>query len=87
MLLHVLAGEELSVDLTGTKNLIDMDEESTLRLTIDAASIRVYEKALGQFLGQLERACAKNGAFYALCSTQKDIYQLIFQDLRMLYDI
>lgn len=87
VLLHVLAGEELSVDLTGTKNLIDMEEESTLRLTIDAASIRVYEKALGQFLLQLERACAKNGAFYALCSTQKDIYQLIFQDLRMLYDI
>lgn len=87
VLLHVLAGEELSVDLTGTKNLIDMEKESTLRLTIDAASIRVYEKALGQFLGQLERACAKNGAFYALCSTQKDIYQLIFQDLRMLYDI
>ena len=86
VLLHVLAGEELSVDLTGTKNLIDMEEESTLRLTIDAASIRVYEKALGQFLLQLERACAKNGAFYALCSTQKDIYQLIFQDLRMLYD-
>lgn len=87
VLLHVLAGEELSVDLTGTKNLIDMEEESTLRLTIDAASVRVYEKALGQFLSQLERACAKNGAFYALCSTQKDIYQLIFQDLRMLYDI
>lgn len=86
VLLHVLAGEELSVDLTGTKNLIDMEEESTLRLTIDAASIRVYEKALGQFLLQLERACAKNGAFYALCSTQKDIYQLIFQDLRILYD-
>lgn len=86
VLLHVLAGEELSVDLTGTKNLIDMEEESTLRLTIDAASIRVYEKALGQFLLQLERACAKNRAFYALCSTQKDIYQLIFQDLRMLYD-
>lgn len=87
VLLHVLAGEELSVDLTGTKNLIDMEEESTLRLTIDAASIRVYEKALGQFLLQLERACAKNGAFYALCSTQKDIYQLIFQDLRMLYNV
>jgi len=87
VLLHVLAGEELSVALTGTRNLIDMEELSTLRLTLDAASIRVYEKALRQFLSQLERACAKNGAFYTLCSTEKDIYQLIFQDLRMLYDI
>lgn len=91
VLLHTLAGEELSVNMTGnligTKNFIDMEDESTLRLTVDAASIRVYEKALGEFLGQLERTCAKNGAFYAVCSTEQDIYQLIFEDLRMLYDI
>lgn len=91
VLLHTLAGEELSVNMTGnligTKNFIDMEDESTLRLTVDAASIRVYEKALGEFMGQLECACAKNGAFYAVCSTEQDIYQLIFEDLRMLYDI
>lgn len=90
VLLHTLAGEELSVNMTGnligTKNFIDMEDESTLRLTVDAASIRVYEKALGEFLGQFERVCAKNGAFYAVCSTEQDIYQLIFEDLRMLYD-
>lgn len=87
VLLHILAGEERAVDFSGTKNLIDMEEESTLRLTVDAASIRVYEKALSRFLGQFERACAKNGAFYAVCDTTQDIYQLIFQDLKMLYDI
>ena len=87
VLLHVLAGEEISVALTGTRNLIDMEELSTLRLTLDASSIRVYEKALQQFLSRLEHACAKTGAFYAVCNTDKDIYQLIFQDLRMLYDI
>lgn len=87
VLLHVLAGEELAVNLAGTKNFIDMEEESTLRLTLDAASIRVYEKALGEFIGQFKHACAKNGAFYAVCSTEQDIYQLILQDLRMLYDV
>lgn len=85
--LHVLAGEELSVDLTGTRNLIDMEEQSTLRITLDAASIRVYEKALQEFTAHLQRECARSGAFYAVCSTEKDFYQLIFQDLRMLYDI
>ena len=83
----MLAGEEVSVDLTGTRNLIDMEELSTLRLTLDASSIRVYEKALQQFLSRLEHTCAKTGAFYAVCNTDKDIYQLIFQDLRMLYDV
>ena len=85
--LHVLAGEELSIGLTGTRNLIDMENQSTLRLTLDAGSIRVYEKALQHFLSQLRLECAKAGAFYAICSTETDIHQLIFQDLRMLYDI
>ena len=85
--LHVLAGEELSVGLTGTRNLIDMEEESTLRLTLDAGSIRVYERALQAFLSGLRRECARTGAFYSVCSTETDFHQLIFQDLRMLYDI
>ncbi len=87
VLLHVLAGEELSVELTGTRNLIDMEEHSALRLTLEDASIRVYEKALQDFIIGLRRECAKSGAFYAVCNTQTDFYQLIFKDLRMLYDI
>jgi len=85
--LQVLAGEELHVDMTGTRNLIDMEDKSTLRLTLDAASIRVYEKALGDFISHLKRQCAKVGATYALCSTEKDFGKLIVEDLRMLYDI
>ncbi|MBD5546644.1 MAG: DUF58 domain-containing protein [Lachnospiraceae bacterium] len=85
--LHVLAGEELSVELTGTRNLIDMEDQSALRLTLDAGSIRTYERTLQEFLDRMRRECVKAGAFYAVCSTNTDIYQLIFQDLRMLYDI
>ncbi|MCM1100069.1 MAG: DUF58 domain-containing protein [Clostridium sp.] len=85
--LHVLAGEELSVELTGTHNLIDMEDKSTLRLTLDDASIRVYERALQDFVSGLRRECAGMGAFYAVCDTNADFHRLIFQDLRMLYDI
>ncbi|MDE7272076.1 MAG: DUF58 domain-containing protein [Lachnospiraceae bacterium] len=89
--LHVLAAEELSAErfteLTGTRNLIDMEEKSTLRLTLDAGSIRVYEQALQVFLAGLRQECARMGAFYAVCSTETDIYELIFQELRKLYDI
>lgn len=87
VLLHVLAKEELSVELTGTRNLIDMENQSTLRITLDAGSIRTYEKALQEFTERMRRECVKAGAFYEVCSTGTDIYQLIFQDLRMLYDI
>lgn len=89
--LHIMAGEELSVglstELTGTRNLIDMEEKSTLRLTLDAGSIRLYEQALQRFLSGLRQECARRGAFYAVCSTETDIDQLIFQELRKLYDI
>ena len=85
--LHVLAGEELSVELTGTRNLIDMENQSSLRLTLDNGSIRVYERALQEFLERMRRECVKVGAFYEICSTKTDIYQLIFQNLRVLYDI
>lgn len=87
VLLHVLAKEELSVELTGTRNLIDMEDRSSLRITLDVASIRVYEKGLREFTDRMRRECAKAGAFYEVCSTGTDIYQLIFQDLRILYDI
>ena len=87
VLLHVLAQEELAVTLTGTRNLIDIEDNSTLRLTLDAKSILVYQKALADFLTSFRAECARAGAFYAVCSTQRDIYQLIFQDLKGLYDI
>lgn len=85
--LHVLAGEELQVNLTGTKNLIDKEDKSTLRITLDASSIGIYEKNLKAYTGSLQEQCAKAGAFYAICSTNRDFYRLIFEDLRMLYDI
>lgn len=88
--LHVLSGEELSPEhaeaLVGTRNLIDLEEGSSLRLTLDAASIQVYGQALQAFLAKLGQACALRGAIYAVCSTETDIYQLIFQELRKLYD-
>ena len=85
--LHVLAGEELQVDMTGTKNLIDKEDKSTLRVTLDTGNIGVYEKALKAYTGSLQEQCAKAGAFYAICNTDRDFYRLIFEDLRMLYDI
>ena len=87
ILLHVLAGEELEVSITGTKNFIDAEDASTLRVTLEAPGIRQYEQALEQFINTLQRECARNGASYVLCNTKKDINEILFQDLRMLYDI
>lgn len=83
----MLAGEELEVSITGTKNFIDAEDASTLRVTLEAPGIRQYEQALEQFINTLQRECARNGASYVLCNTKKDINEILFHDLRMLYDI
>jgi len=83
--LQVLAGEEISVDFTGTHNLIDMEDGSALRLTLDDAGIRAYENALEAFTTHLRKECSKAGAYYVVCSTAREFHQLIFEDLRMLY--
>ncbi len=85
--LHVLAGEELEISLSGTKNLIDAEDESSLRITLEADSIKRYQKALQEFTNSLQRECARNAGTYVLCGTNKSMDEIIFQDLRMLYDI
>ena len=87
VLLHILAGEEVEITMTGTKNFIDAENTGTLRVTLEAPGIRQYEQALKLFVNKLQRECARNGASYVLCNTKKDINELLFQDLRMLYDI
>ena len=71
----------------GVSGLLHMEDKSTLRLTLDAAGLRAYENALNAFTVQLGKECAGAGAFYAVCSTAQDLRQLIFKDLRLLYDI
>ncbi len=87
ILLQTLAAEELRVDMDGTRNLIDMESGKKLRITMDTAAIRSYEKELEGFCGQLARGAKRARGTYVLCDTGKDRNHLIFEDLRELYDI
>jgi hypothetical protein len=87
IVLQTLAGEELLVQLEGTLNLIDMETGHKLRITMDAKAIETYEKELKALLWRMKNGCRKCGGAYVLCDTTKDRSQLIFEDLRVLYDI
>lgn len=87
VMLHVMAAEELMVELSGTYNLIDMENGQQLKVTMEQTSIREYQEALKNFLDKLQRSCKKAGSNYILCKTSRNLYQLIFEDLRELYDI
>lgn len=87
VMLHVMAEEELEIGLSGTYHLIDMESQEQLRITMNAEAIRDYQKGLQNFLNKLQQSCRRTGSSYVLCSTARDLYQLIFEDLRVLYDI
>lgn len=86
VILQTLAGEELHIRMEGTLNLIDMETDHKLRITMDASAIRSYEKELQKLLERMKKGCVPHGA-YVLCDTAEDRNQLIFEDLRVLYDI
>lgn len=87
VILHTLADEELHVALEGALNLIDAENGSKLRLTVDAAAIDRYEKERNRLTERMKRGCSAGRGAYVLCDTGKDRGQLIFQDLRVIYDI
>jgi hypothetical protein len=87
VVLQTLAAEELRVTYEGTLNLIDMETESKLRITMDRAAIESYENELNNLILSMEKGAKKCGGAYVLCDSEKDRGELIFNDLKVLYDI
>lgn len=87
VILQTLAKEELRIDMEGTRNLIDMETNSKLRITMDAAAIDSYEQELNRMLSRMKKGCKGCQGAYVLCDASCDRNQLIFEELRVLYDI
>lgn len=87
VILHTMAPEELRVTLEGALNLIDSETGEKLRLTVDAKAIDNYERELNRLTERMKKGCASGGGAYVLCDAGKDRNQLVFQDLRVIYDI
>lgn len=86
IVLHTMASEELHVTLEGTLNLIDSETGEKLRMTVDAKAIDSYERQLHKLTERMKRGCLAVRGAYVLCDTGRDRKQLIFQDLRVIYD-
>ena len=87
VILHTMAAEELRITLTGALHLIDAETNAGQRLVIDAKTIDSYEQELKRFTERLKKGCACSQGAYVLCDTGRDRKQLVFQDLRVIYDI
>lgn len=87
VILHTMAAEELHVTLEGTLNLIDVETESKLRLTVDAKAVKNYMRELESLIERMKKGCSAGQGTYVLCDAGKDRKQLILQDLKVIYDI
>ncbi len=87
VILHTMAAEELHVTLEGALNLIDAETKEKLRLVVDARALDNYERELKRFTERLKKGCTCGRGVYVLCDAGKDRRQLVFQDLRVIYDI
>lgn len=87
VVLHTMASEEIHITLEGTLNLIDAETEEKLRLTMDAKAVDRYEQEWNRLTGRMKKGCSACQGAYVLCDAGKDRNQLIFQDLKVIYDI
>ncbi len=87
VILHTMAAEELHMTLEGALNLIDSETLDKLRLTVDARAVEHYERELNRLIERMKKGCSGGRGAYVLCDAGKDRNQLIFQDLRVIYDI
>ena len=84
--LQVLAGEEVNIELSGTYRLIDAENNSTLRLTLENKSIQAYENALSAFQNTLSKETNRVGGAFYPCHTFTSFDYLMLKELRFIYD-
>lgn len=87
VILHTMAAEELHVSLEGVLNLIDAETKSKKRLVVDAKAVDSYERELKYFTERIKKGSDRGRGIYVLCDAGRDRSQLVFQDLRVIYDI
>lgn len=87
VVLHTMAAEELHVSLEGVLNLIDAETKSKKRLVVDAKAVDSYERELKYFTERIKKGTDRGRGIYVLCDAGRDRSQLVFQDLRVIYDI
>lgn len=87
VILHTLAEEELRISMEGAWNLIDAEDGSKLRLTVDSRTVEGYQRQLRSLTERMKKGCSACGGAYVLCDAGKDRSRLVFQDLREIYDI
>lgn len=79
IVIQTLSREELQPEMEGTLNLIDSETGRGMKVTMNSAILRDYQKTLKEFTDRIESVCRKYGAVYVLAPSDQSIDQLFFE--------
>lgn len=79
---HILSPEEMDPDVAGDVRLIDVEDQDEAELTVSAALVERYKRALTSYRGQVQDYCNRRGIGYLFTSTQEPFDRLVLRYFR-----
>lgn len=78
VLIQILSKEEMQVDDEGTLNILDMETEERIKITMSNATIKEYKKQLEELQVSLQKLARKYGAHYIFMQSDEDlVYEML----------
>ncbi|MCB2180117.1 DUF58 domain-containing protein [bacterium] len=81
-LLHLLAPDELSPDLSGDLKLLDSETNTEVEITADYDLLQRYKENLANWQTEIDQFCTKRGIHYIPLDTSISLQELLFNLLR-----
>lgn len=78
VLIQILSREEMAVNYEGTLNILDMETNERVKITMSNATIKKYKEQVEDLQSQLQRLAEKYGAHYIFIRSDGDlIYEML----------
>lgn len=73
VLIQILSKEEVQVDYEGTLNILDIETQNRIKITMSNATIKKYEEALQKMQDNLQNLSRKYGAHYIFMQSDESL--------------
>lgn len=79
--IQILSPQEMSPELSGDLQLIDVEDEDTAEVTVNATLIKYYKCTLAAYCSELKEFCTQRNAHYVLTDTAASVELLVLNTL------
>jgi len=82
--IQVLSPEELSPAIAGDLRLVDMEDGDAAEVTVGAALMEYYKRAVSSYCNELRDFCVRRGGVYVLVNSADSVERLVLNYLRQI---